>query len=186
MTDYQKIIDLYYPAGTALRDIYLRHCGQVAAMALAINESKALGLDPEQVKAAAMLHDIGIYACDAPSIECHGTEPYIRHGIIGAQILRECGADEEMARVAERHTGSGLTAQEIVDSGLPLPADDYLPETVLERLICYADKFFSKSTIADAHPKPIEKVRAQMARFGEASLARFDALDKEFRSLPTV
>lgn len=186
MTDYQKIIDLYYPAGTALRDIYLRHCGQVAAMALAINESKALGLDPEQVNAPSMLHDIGIYACDAPSIECHGTEPYIRHGIIGAQILRECGADEVMARVAERHTGSGLTAQEILDSALPLPAEDYMPETVLERLICYADKFFSKSTIADAHPKSIEKVRAQMARFGEASLARFDALDKEFGPLPTV
>ena len=40
-------------------------------MAVAINESKALGLDPEQIRAAAMLHDIGIYMCDAPSIECH-------------------------------------------------------------------------------------------------------------------
>ena len=180
MTNYQEIIDRYYPAGSALRDIYLRHCSQVADMAVAINESKALGLDPEQIRAAAMLHDIGIYMCDAPSIECHGTEPYIRHGIIGAQLLRGCGAGETMARVAERHTGAGLTADEISHSGLPLPVRDYLPETLLERLICYADKFYSKSSVTATRPKEIDKVRAQMARFGEASLSRFDEMRAEF------
>lgn len=185
MTNYQEIIDRYYPAGSALRDIYLRHCGQVADLAAHINESKHLGLDPGELRSAAMLHDIGIYRCDAPSIECHGTEPYIRHGIIGAQILRDCGAPETMARVAERHTGAGLTAHEIEQSRLPLPAKDYLPETTLERLICYADKFYSKSSILSSRPKPIDKVRKQMARFGEESLSRFIALDAEFGPVDT-
>lgn len=179
-TDYQKIIDRYYPAGSPLRDIYLRHCRQVADMALSINERKHLGLDSDTVEVAAMLHDIGIVACDAPSIECHGSEPYISHGTIGAQMLREAGVPEEIARVAERHTGTGLTADEIISSRLPLPHRDYLPESTLERLICYADKFFSKSTISSDSPKPMEKVRRQMARFGEESLARFDRLREEF------
>lgn len=180
MINYQEIIDRYYPAGTPLRDIYLRHCSQVADMALAINESKGLGLDPDEIRAAAMLHDIGIYMCDAPSIECHGTEPYIKHGIIGAKLLRDCGAGEKMARVAECHTGSGLTADEITKSNLPLPRRDFLPVTQLERLICYADKFYSKSTISSPHPKDMKRVRTQMARFGEASLARFDGMREEF------
>lgn len=180
MTSYQEIIDKYYSMGSALRDIYLRHCSQVADLALKINESKHLGLDPDTIKTAAMLHDIGIYRCDAPSIECYGTEPYIRHGIIGAEILRDNGVSEEIARVAERHTGSGLTAEEIVSNRLPIPAKDYLPESILERLICYADKFFSKSTIADNKPKPLDKVKAQMKRFGKDSLDRLMKLEAEF------
>ena len=33
-TDYNKIIDKYYPEGSRLRDIYLRHCRSVADLAL--------------------------------------------------------------------------------------------------------------------------------------------------------
>lgn len=178
MISYNGLIDKYYPAGTPLRDIYLRHCRSVADLALDIAKKKRLNLDPELIEAAVMTHDIGIFRCNAPSIECHGDEPYIRHGIIGAELLRREGAPEEWARVAERHTGSGLTAEEITAQHLPLPAADFLPETELERLICYADKFFSKS--GDMKMKSLDRVRASMARFGQASLDRFDALQREF------
>lgn len=176
--DYRKIIEKYYPAGSRLRDIYLRHCRSVAGLALEIAGRKKLPLDPAVVEAAAMLHDIGIFATDAPSIECRGTEPYIRHGVIGAGLLRAEGAGEEYAVVAERHTGAGLTADDVRRGGLPLEARDYLPLTLLERLICYADKFYSKS--GDMERKPLEKVRRQMARFSEDTLRRFDALHREF------
>lgn len=53
-----------------------------------------------------------------------------------------------------------------------------MPETLLERLICYADKFYSKS--GDMKRKDISAVRRAMARFGQESLDRFDALDREF------
>jgi uncharacterized protein len=49
---------------------------------------------------------------------------------------------EKFARICERHTGSGLTAEEIVSGGLPLPERDFLPETLEEKIICLADKFF--------------------------------------------
>lgn len=176
--NYQQIIDKYYPAGSPLRDIYMKHCRAVADLALDIARRKLLPLDPEEVEAAAMLHDIGIFQTDAPSIQCFGKEPYIRHGIIGADILRRESVAESIARVAERHTGAGLTAQEIARQNLPLPRRDFLPETLIERLVCYADKFYSKS--GDMNRKPIERVRASKSRFGADSERRFEALHAEF------
>ena len=181
MKDWQKTIDRYYPAGDPLRDIYITHCRQVADLALSINASRQLGLDPAQVEAAAMLHDIGIFLTSAESIMCRGDKPYIAHGVEGAALLRRDGWAEEIARVAERHTGSGLTADEIVAQGLPIEPRDLLPETTLERLVCYADKFFSKS--GDMKRKPFGRVRASMERHGAAALERFDALVSEFGAL---
>lgn len=176
--DYQRIIDKYYPAGSVLRDIYLKHCRAVAAEALEISHRCGLALADDEVEAAAMLHDIGIYATDAPGIGCHGSEPYIRHGVIGAALLRREGAGETVARVAERHTGAGITAAEVMEQELPLPVADYVPETLLERLICYADKFYSKS--GDMKRKPLERVRRSLERFGADTLHRFDAMSAEF------
>lgn len=176
--DYQSIIDKYYPAGSRLRDIYMAHCRAVADEALSIARRCRLPLDESEIEAAAMLHDIGIFDTDAPSIECRGAEPYIRHGIIGRRLLLDEGWPAEIADVAARHTGAGLTADEIKNQNLPLPPADYCPRTLLEKLICYADKFYSKS--GDMKRKTHERVRASMARFGDDSLRRFDELDKLF------
>lgn len=186
MTDYRKIIDRYYPEGSPLRDIYLKHCRQVADLALSLvnampPEKKAQYPDNLTIETAAMLHDIGIFLTDAPGIECHGKEHYIRHGILGADLLRREGADECYALVAERHTGTGLTREEIIADDLPLPLDrDLLPHSPLERLICYADKFYSKS--GDMERKPLGKVMVSMARFGPESFGRFKALAEEFQA----
>ena len=90
--DYQKIIDKYYPEADRLRDILILHSRQVADRALRICDAHPeMGLDRQFVEEAAMLHDIGIFRCDAPGIACHGTEPYICHGRIGAELLRSEG-----------------------------------------------------------------------------------------------
>ena len=164
MFDYQRIIDKYYPEGSPLRDIYCRHCRSVASEALAIAARKGLDLDPALIEAAAMLHDIGIFLCSAPSIHCCGSAPYLDHGPLGAALLRREGAPEELAAVAEHHTGSGI--------------GEMTPRTPLERLICYADKFYSKS--GDMRRKPLAAVEQSLARFGPDSLARFRALHREF------
>lgn len=178
--DYRKIIDKYYPEGTRLRDIYLRHSRSVADLALRINNDRQLGLDQATVEAAAMLHDIGIFLTDADGIDCHGTEPYIRHGILGAELLRREGMPEEIARIAERHTGAGITEEDIREMHLPLPPGDYMPRTLLERLICYADKFYSKTRLDS--PKPLEAVRASMLRHSPSTLTRFNSLHHQFSS----
>lgn len=175
--DYQTVIDKYYPAGTRLRDIYMRHCRSVADKALEIARHHSLPLDEGEIEAAAMLHDIGICLTDAAGIECRGTLPYLAHGYAGADLLRREGAPETYARVAERHTGSGLSPEET--SLLSLPAGrSYMPETLLERLVCYADKFYSKS--GDMAEKPLERVRASIAKFGPAAASRFETLREEF------
>lgn len=174
-----KIIDRYYPVGSRRRDIYLHHCRSVAVLAAEINASRALGLDPADVEGAAMLHDIGIVETDAPGLDCHGRAPYIAHGYLGADMLRAEGYPEQWARVAERHTGSGLTDDEIAAGHMPLPPGRcYMPVSTLEQLVCYADKFYSKS--GDMQRKPLEAVRASLERHGRQSLERFDAMHRRF------
>ena len=178
------IIQHFYPEDTPLRRRLLKHSEQVRTKALALAENSGETLDLALVADGAMLHDLGIGRCDAPSIDCHGAEPYLAHGVIGAQMLREYGAEhgldlEKYARICERHTGSGLTSAEVRNQKLPLPERDYLPETPEESLICLADKFFSKS--GDMEEKPLGKIRRQMAKFGDAPLARFDELCRRFK-----
>ena len=181
--DALAIIQHFYPEDTPLRRRLLKHSEQVRNKALALAANSPVEPDLTLVADGAMLHDLGIGKCDAPGIDCRGTEPYIAHGIIGARMLREYGAEhnldlEKYARICERHTGSGLTAAEIRRQKLPLPERDYLPETTEEELVCLADKFFSKS--GDMNEKPLDKVRRSLAKFGDAPLARFEALCRRF------
>lgn len=180
LVDWRSVVDRHYQPGKALT-ILLTHSRMVAELALSINTERSLGLDSNMIEAASMLHDIGIGLTDAPGIGCFGNEPYIRHGILGADLLRRDRLPEWTARVAERHTGTGLTVDEIERQNLPLPLDRVLyPETQLERLVCYADKFYSKTPGSLTVRKDFERVRASMGRHGQAALDRFDDLVNEF------
>lgn len=179
MYDYTALYDKYYSSNPELRSILERHSRSVANLALEINEKRNLGLDPETVEAAAMLHDIGIFLTDAPGIHCHGTQPYLCHGVLGADLLRGEGAPEWAARVAERHTGAGISPEDIEAMNLPLPVDRCLmPETMLEKLVCYADKFYSKS--GDMQRKSLDRVRASMLRHSQSTAERFELLHQMF------
>ena len=197
---YQEIIDYFYGEGDSkLKTILMVHSRGVANKALRICDAHPeLKMNREFVEQAAMLHDIGIIRCHAPGIECHGTEPYICHGRIGAAMLREefdtdlthnpsqgrgtlnvtLSTLNAYARVCERHTGAGLTREEIIKQNLPLPWQDFLPETMEEKLICYADKFFSK-TRPDAE-KSFEHVLRSLEKFGPEGVERFLAWHRLF------
>ena len=176
--DYQVIINKYYPEDNELRHILLVHSRAVADKALAIaDRHPELSLDHQFIEEAAMLHDIGIVRCNAPGIQCFGTEPYICHGRIGAEMLRAEGFPRH-ARVCERHTGAGITRRQIIAQKLPLPQQDFLPETMEEKVICYADKFFSKSHLDEE--KTIEQAIASLSKFGEEGVARFREWVKMF------
>lgn len=181
MLDYQSIINQYYTIGSDLHRVLTLHSKQVADYAMmlidGLPQKRASLIDREFVYEAAMLHDIGVFKTNAPSIFCVGAEPYMQHGLIGAEILREKGL-ERHALVCERHIGAGLSAKEILAQQLPLPARDFLPITLEEKLVCYADNFFSKSRIEPV--KSVDSVRAKMARFGTETLARFDEMTKLF------
>ncbi len=176
--NYNLLIDKYYPEDNELRHILINHSQSVARKALQIVSSHPeLHLDALFVEEAAMLHDLGIFRTDAPGIQCFGSEPYICHGRLGAEILRKEGY-ERHARVCERHTGAGITCKVIIAQGLPLPHQDFLPETMEEKVICYADKFFSKTHLD--REKSIEKAEKSLAKFGEDGVMRFREWERMF------
>jgi uncharacterized protein len=61
------------------------------------------------------------------------------------------------ARVAERHTGTGLPG--------------YEPETMEEQLVCYADKFYSKSQ--PDRVLSVEQAAQSLAKFGQEGVDKF-------------
>ena len=149
-------------------------CVLQKAISIAKFSKYADAIDYTFLHEAVMLHDYGIIGVDAPSIFCFGTHPYLAHGYIGAQYLRQIDPIKyaRHARVCERHIGSGLTAEEIIQNNMPLPHKDFLPETFEEKLITYADCFFSKNPERLRDEKPWEKILASMEKFGEGPVQR--------------
>ena len=185
MIDYEALIAKYCAENTELQHILLTHSRQVANRALAILQSHPQWVDsgevdPIFVEEAAMLHDIGVVLCDAPKIHCFGTHAYIEHGYLGAEMLRQEGLHKH-ALVAERHTGTGITYEQIIREQLPIPLQDYTPQTLEERLICYADKFYSKTKLGQ--DKPMAKIRLHMWKYGSDAVRRFDELQMLFESI---
>ena len=181
MIDYLAIIDQFYNGNANVnvnlnlnpnpnvRDILIRHSEAVARKAVTIvDRHPEWGIDRDFVYAAAMLHDIGIIKCDAPSIGCYGTEPYIKHGVLGGEMLESLSQTlprrEDLKRVCERHTGTGLPGLE--------------PETMEEKIVCYADKFFSKTKLDKE--KTYEEARQSLMKFGEEGVKKFDAWHRMF------
>ena len=173
-----EIINEYYEEGTPLYDILVTHSNSVAQKALKIAKSHPeMNLDEDFIYEAAMLHDLGIFATNAPEIHCFGELPYICHGNIGSQILMRKGYTKH-ALVCERHTGTGISLIEIIKNNLPIPPRDMIPETLEEKLICFADKFYSKSKLDKE--KSIDKIRTGLAKHGNESVERFDEWCKFF------
>ena len=169
--NYQAIIDKYYPVDTPIYHLLMSHSRSVADKSLSIIRRHGFDVDTAFVEEAAMLHDIGIFLTNAPVIECFGSHQYIEHGYLGADIVRREGYPFH-ALVCERHTGTGLSTDEIVRRRLPLPHRDMRPISLEEQIICYADLFFSK-TYLDVE-KPIDIVRQRVAAFGDESLNTFE------------
>jgi len=168
-----------YPADTN-RDLYrvfVEHSWSVAEASVKL--AQQVGADVVFVWEAAWLHDIGIKYTHAPGIFCFGDEPYLRHGIIGRKLCEGVGLKRH-GLVCERHVGTGISGHDVEAQGLPLPARDMLCVSLEERVICFADQFFSKSTLGVV---PLEEVSRRIRRHGEASWSRFQEMNKEFGNL---
>lgn len=166
------LIDKYYPEENELKHILLTHSRSVADKALALARlHPELKLDLQFIEEAALLHDIGIFLTDADGIHCYGSHPYICHGYLGADLVRKEGYPRH-ALVCERHTGAGLSLKAIEERNLPIPHREMVPVSLEEQLICFADKFYSKTNLDKE--KSLEKARKSIERHGEEGLERFD------------
>lgn len=177
-SDINWLYHKYYGDNPQLRRIVTLHSEQVAKKALQICEVKNLKLNPRDVYIAAMIHDIGVVKCNAPEIHAKGSKNYLLHGVEGELILLSHHL-EKFASICSTHTGAGITKEEIIEKNLPLPQRNFLPKTLLEKLICYSDKFFSKSHDLTKE-KDLNIVMAQIRRHGEGPEKRFLELHNLF------
>lgn len=164
-------------------DLVYTHCGIVWRIA-----EQLLGrvdhafdadhaLDADLVRAGCLLHDVGVYQLfDASGRLDH--VGYVRHGVLGRDLLGENGFDPRLARICASHIGLGLTADDVRRQGLPLPVEDYLPISGEEELVMYADKFHRKTS------PPVfvsaDSCARSVRRFGEDKVKRFDDLRRRF------
>ena len=119
----------------------INHCKVVRDLAIRIAEKTNANI--ELVEAGALLHDIG-------RSKTHG----IRHGIEGANIAREIGLPECIIQIIERHLGAGIPKDEAVKLGLP--AKDYIPKTLEEKIVAHADNLIDRGKIQTTE-KEVEK-----------------------------
>ena len=108
----------------------IEHCkivSQLAVRLAKLAKDRGLEINVDLVRVGGLLHDIG-------RSRTHGVD----HGCIGATILESYGFHPALLRMVERHVGSGIPAAEAVKLGLP--NRDFVPETLEEKIVSYADK----------------------------------------------
>ena len=116
--------------GTGCSSAVIQHCKAVSNLAVKIArkiKKKRANVDVKLVKIGGLLHDIG-------RAETHD----INHGVIGANIARSFNLPIPIVRIVERHVLAGILAHEAVKLGLP--NRDFIPETLEEKIVSYADK----------------------------------------------
>lgn len=174
-----SLLGKYFPDDNSL-PIILEHSRLVADKALQIARNLDLPSDDQRfIEEAALLHDIGICRTFSPKIGCNGTEPYIRHGLIGRDILEKEGLPLH-ALVCERHIGVGLSATDVRSQNLPLPEKEMSPVSLAERIVCFADLFYSKRPEEISREKSLEEIKRDLGRFGEHKVEIFVAWLAEF------
>jgi uncharacterized protein len=183
--DPLKIIAAVYPQGSTVHEILVAHSNLVAQKALSVARRLShLNPDMDFIYEAAMLHDIGIVMTQTPELGCHGTLPYICHGYTGRAILEKAGLDRH-SLVCERHVGVGISMDDIRFGNLPIPLHDMMPESLEERIICYADKFFSKTgSRQPVLEKSAEEIVAGLSRYGPDKVDRFLSWHRQFECHP--
>ncbi len=180
--DTLSIIEEVYSPGTKLYEVLVGHSRIVTQKSLEIAQTLGhLKPDLNFIENAAMLHDIGIYLTRAESIGCMGEAPYICHGYLGRKLLDKLGLPIEFGLVCERHTGAGITKQNIISNNLPLPKRDMVPLSIEETIICVADKYHSKS------PKNADKkittslIIEELGKINIEHAKRFSVWAEEFK-----
>ena len=167
------IIAKFYDRDSKAYMLLIQHGRQVANKALNI-AVKIPHLNPDLnfIQEAAMLHDIGVFMTNSPELGLSGEYPYVCHGYLGREILEKRGLPLH-ALVCERHVGVGITTEEIKQNHLPLPVRDMVPVSIEEKIVCFADKFFSKNGNLNEKEKSIKEILSDLERYGHDKVERF-------------
>lgn len=126
--DLEEIIKILKDSGCSSNVIGHSLAVSRKAMNMASNFNKITGssLNTEYIQVGAMLHDIG-------RSKTHS----IKHAVVGAELLKGLGFPEEVIRITLKHIGAGIPSDEAEKLGLP--AGDYMPHTIEEKIVAHAD-----------------------------------------------
>lgn len=131
------------------RENVIKHVEVVSQLAVTIAQAfirKGYNVNVNLVEIGALLHDIG-----------RAKTHTVNHAIIGAEIARSLDLPESVVSIIKRHVGGGITAEEAKKLGWP--DGIYVPQTLEEKIVCYADKL-----IEGSRPTPIEKTMELLSK----------------------
>ncbi len=149
----------------------IRHCKTVSKLAVEIAEAckeRGLDVDLELVEIGALLHDIG-----------RSKTHTVHHAVVGVEIAKSLGLPESIISIIKRHVGGGIAAGEAKRLGWP--KDIYVPQSLEEKIVSYADKMIDGSRRV-----PIEKTIKKFSeeqRLPTSSIKRMRRLHDEMLAL---
>jgi len=147
----------------------INHCRAVEKVATKIAEAckkRGLDVDVKLVQVGALLHDIG-------RSKTHGVD----HAIVGAEIARSLNLPEAVISIIERHVGGGITTEEAKNLGWLVKS--YVPETLEEKIVSYADKLIEGSKRVSIE----QTIRKFSKKLPLSSIAGMRKLHEEITSL---
>ncbi|MBS7607152.1 MAG: TIGR00295 family protein [Candidatus Bathyarchaeia archaeon] len=159
-----------------LRDVgcssdVIKHCEAVAKLAFQIADrcsKNGVKVDANLVYIGALLHDIG-----------RSRTHKVHHAIVGAEIARSLGLPEPIVAIIERHVGGGITPDEAAKLGWP--NGNYVPQTIEEKIVSYADKLVEGSKIISIE-ETIERFKRELG-LDHPAVERIKRLHEEISSL---
>ena len=145
--------------------VIVEHCRAVERVARVIASGlvrRGVAVDEKVIQVGALLHDIGRTRIQT-----------VRHGYEGAEILRREGVDEKVVEVVKRHVGAGITREEARRLGLP--EGDYMPRTLEQKVVCFADKMIDSNKA-----RPFAEEVKRFVRKGH-DVKKLEALKEDLR-----
>jgi len=149
----------------------INHCKAVAALATKIAEAckkKGLNVNIQLVEVGALLHDIG-----------RSRTHHVNHVVVGSEIAKSLSLPDPVVAIVERHIGGGITVNEAKRLGWPLKS--YLPQTLEEKIVNYADKLVERSRRVPIE-RTIRKFSKELGNMHPA-IERIRKIHEEFSSL---
>lgn len=148
----------------------IEHSKTVAHFVVKIAEGcrkRGLEVDINLARIGGLLHDIG-------RARTHDVD----HAIVGARIASNHGLPLRVLSIIERHIGGGISEEEAERLGFPKKS--YIPVSIEERLVAYADKIVEGSTIVPIRVKAERLLRG--SHIPAASVERLMKWHEEFHS----
>lgn len=148
----------------------VKHSRAVAEYAVEIAQKlidRGYDVDLQKVKSGALLHDIG-------RCRSHG----IDHGLCGAKILKKKGFSD-LEGFCLHHIGAGISKKEAEE--LDLPARNYFPSSLEEKIVAYADNRIrgdERIPLSDT----IERIGKKLGK-DHPAIRRIKELDEEINNL---